>query len=250
MVIGRVEFVLMVALIGTHIVFTPEPLVLFRKFCVWCLFPLLAWHGYGYWQNSPLMRQIITTVVRDGSIRGIADAVCADFLRASADHGYKTALSIQKYCTDVFTEAYNYLKARLLSQWSTPTVPEGVVTSAIDSQSDSEDPQTTPSAAPSGLRYYAILVTTPPVHVYGLVSDQICAVPDRPSLIPWSATATDSLPAILPNLTFRRHFGVCLIPKHVWESQNMTLSEKFQGQLFWDHRGEGLRLDGVYLGFT
>lgn len=42
---------------------------------------------------------------------------------------------------------------------------------------------------------------------------------------------------MLASLAFRRHFALCLVPKGVWESKTKTLTEKFDGQLFWDYSG-------------
>jgi len=93
------------------------------------------------------------------------------------------------------------------------------------------------TAIPRRQAYQVLLVTRPPIHAYGVVSDGFCAPLDRPSAVPWSSTDLDSIPPLLPALHFRRHFALCLIRREVWTSPTKTLAEKFEGQLFWDYYG-------------
>lgn len=87
-------------------------------------------------------------------------------------------------------------------------------------------------------KYYAILVTTPPVHMYGYLSDKLCAPPDRPAVINWNYKGRNNIPSMVASLAFRRHFALCLVRKEVWESTNKTLAQKFENQLFWDYYGQ------------
>jgi hypothetical protein len=86
--------------------------------------------------------------------------------------------------------------------------------------------------------FYAVLVTTPPVHMYGPISDQFATQRGRPREISWRSKRTRSIHPMLPSISFRRHFALCLVAKQVWESRAICLDEKFRGQLFWDYCGD------------
>ncbi|KAH8880840.1 hypothetical protein GQ53DRAFT_833014 [Thozetella sp. PMI_491] len=87
------------------------------------------------------------------------------------------------------------------------------------------------------LEYCVVLVTRPPIHSYGTVSDGFCTPPDLPQAIPWSEVDLASIPSMLPSLHFRRHFAICLVPKDIWTSRTITIFQKLDGQLFWDYYG-------------
>ncbi len=97
---------------------------------------------------------------------------------------------------------------------------------------------TTKSGRAGRAEYYVILVTRPPIHSYGVVSDKFCTPPDQPSAIPWDSTSLDDIPPMLASLHFRRHFALCLVPRRVWSSLDKTLAEKLKGQPFWDYHGD------------
>jgi hypothetical protein len=103
----------------------------------------------------------------------------------------------------------------------------------------SSHPSISTRPTPSRQKYLAILVTTPPIHNYGPVSDRLYNTSaDEPGPIPWTSTETDSIPSMLASLVFRRHFAVCLVAQDTWRSPKTTLKEKLTGQLFWDHCGD------------
>jgi hypothetical protein len=91
---------------------------------------------------------------------------------------------------------------------------------------------------PSRRKYCVILVTIPPVHDYGPVSDKLYTKPDQLSPIPWTSASTAYIPSMLASLVFRRHFALCLVLKEVWKSESMTLAQKFEVSSFWDHCGD------------
>jgi len=100
--IGKIEFVIVVGVVSAYMIFTPEPLVLFRNLCIWGLFPLMAWHGYDSWESSPWTRKIITTVVTGGGFGDLAGMVWAKSLSTGASR-------IRQGFALFYTEAYNWL---------------------------------------------------------------------------------------------------------------------------------------------
>jgi hypothetical protein len=90
---------------------------------------------------------------------------------------------------------------------------------------------------PSHQAYQVLLVTQPPIHAYGVISDEFCTPLDQPSAVPWGLTDPDSIPPLLPALHFRRHFALCLVRREVWTSRTKSLADKFEDQLFWDYHG-------------
>lgn len=105
-----------------------------------------------------------------------------------------------------------------------------------------------PTKPPPPAHHLALLVTTPPIHTYGPVSDRLyTTTPDLPAPIRWSSTDTTprSIPPLLPtSLAFRRHFALCLVPEMVWKSGRMTVKEKLERGLFWDHGGGSVESSG------
>ncbi len=97
----------------------------------------------------------------------------------------------------------------------------------------------TPPRRPRNSEYHVILVTRPPVHAFGVISDRFCAPADLPSPIPWDSADPSSIPApMLPALRFRRHFALCLVPSEVWSDRTRPLVEKFKDQMFWEYHGD------------
>lgn len=82
--------------------------------------------------------------------------------------------------------------------------------------------------------YRVVMVTTKPVHMFGPISDKLYAVTEPATEIRWNST---SIPTATPILTFRRHFALCLIPQDIWARDDKPLEWKFEGQRFWDYRG-------------
>lgn len=102
---------------------------------------------------------------------------------------------------------------------------------------DSEAERTR-DAKPRCTKYYALLVTTPPVHFYGAVSDHLSNFQANLQPLPWASYTTDSIPPLLNSLVFRTHLAFCLVRKADWESCSLTLFQKLQNQRFWDLQGQ------------
>lgn len=85
----------------------------------------------------------------------------------------------------------------------------------------------------------------PPVHRYGEFSDNFCTPDDKPSPIQWDIACTESIPPLIPSLKFCRHWEFGLIEDSVWESMSLTLVQKLNRGLFWDHCGDEKREKSV-----
>jgi hypothetical protein len=270
---GQVEFVLVVSVVVAYLIFTPERLVLLRNLILWAIMTWMAWHGYELWQNSPLTTKIIAFFGTGRGLSEIPSLVWNEVFRAYFDWGTNRAADIRQECIRTGIRAFNRLRSLL--RWTPGNTTDigiilnrSVLTSSISvnnstisdehkapsslpkppapppSSPPSPHPQAAPAPTPAPPRhskYYAILLTTPPVHAYGVASDKFCTPPDRPSRIPWNSTDTHLIPSMFASLVFRRHFALCLVLKEVWESKSKTLAEKFENQLFWDHCGNNFK---------
>ncbi|KAH8734616.1 hypothetical protein BGZ61DRAFT_127063 [Ilyonectria robusta] len=219
MALGQVEFTLLASVLVAYIIFTPEPLVLLRNLSAWAILTWLAWYGYQHWETSPRTRRLVHGIYNDRAISTIIELYWHQALGALGSWGTK---SVGTTCT----RAVVGLASIFGFGWP---------------QSDGTASDTTTKSKGTFLRhtkYYAILVTTPPVHIYGPVSDHLHTAPDRSEKIMWNSTSPDSIPPMLASLAFRRHFALCLVPQGVWESKTKTLTEKFDGQVFWDYSGD------------
>ncbi len=140
-----------------------------------------------------------------------------------------------------------YVGSKLASFQSRFVLTPGLSgTGTYDSKETSQSSHHPNRPSPNRQNYLAILVTTPPIHNYGPVSEHLYRTrPDKPGRIPWASTDTDSIPPMLASLVFRRHFAVCLVTEEAWKCSTTTLREKLTGQLFWDHcGGSGGKISG------
>ncbi|KAH7156491.1 hypothetical protein EDB81DRAFT_392764 [Dactylonectria macrodidyma] len=220
MALGQFEFTLLVSVLVAYIIFTPEPLVLLRNLVAWALLTWLAWYGHQNWETSPWTRRLVSGFYYDRGLSTLISLCWDEAIGALIGCRTKATETIRFESAGVgfgFGNIFGWLR-------------HGGMTSDPTAESV--------GALPRHKRYYAILVTTPPVHVYGPVSDHLHTAPDRPETIPWNSTSTSSIPPILASLAFRRHFALCLVPTGLWESKTKTLAEKFDDQLFWDYSGD------------
>ncbi|KAE8445965.1 hypothetical protein EG329_012744 [Mollisiaceae sp. DMI_Dod_QoI] len=253
---GQVEFVLVVSVVVAYLIFTPERLVLLRNLMFWAIGTWAAWYGYELWEKSTLARKIITSFSTGRNLSEILSLVWNEIFRVYFDWGTDRAANIRQECIRIGKGVFSWL--RRLLWWAPGNIPKigiilfrSVLTAFISvnpgtTSNEHKDPSGPfcPQAGPAPPRhpkYHAVLVTTAPVHVYGVVSDSFCKPPDLPPRIPWSSTGTHPIPSMLASLVFRRHFALCLVLKEVWESKSKTLAEKFEGQLFWDHCGDAIQ---------
>ncbi|KAF7548147.1 hypothetical protein G7Z17_g7243 [Cylindrodendrum hubeiense] len=181
MALGQFEFTLLASVLVAYIIFTPEPLVLLRNLAAWATLTWMAWYGHQHWETSAWTRRLVSGFYNDRAISTIVELYWDEALGVLYD---LRAKSIGGFPLKWLANIFGWLR------------PDGR-TSGTKTESD--------RAVPRHKKYYAILITTPPVHFYG---------------------------------PFRRHFALCLVPTGVWESKTKTLAEKFDGQLFWDYYGD------------
>ncbi|OTA58444.1 hypothetical protein K449DRAFT_334693 [Hypoxylon sp. EC38] len=87
---------------------------------------------------------------------------------------------------------------------------------------------------------YALLIKTPPVHNYGIITSNSPSDQAPPtSAIDWESYDTSSIPYIVTPSDFRAHISFCLVGKDVWESRSITLSDKLAHGLYWDIHSKG-----------
>lgn len=85
---------------------------------------------------------------------------------------------------------------------------------------------------PNGL--HALLIKTPPVHDYGIITSAPSDQAPPTSAIDWESHDTSSIPSIINPSDFRAHISFCLVDKGVWESRTITLLDKLAHGLYWN----------------
>jgi hypothetical protein len=85
------------------------------------------------------------------------------------------------------------------------------------------------------VRWYGILVRTPPVHDYGPF--QPVRLPN-PAPMPWQSCETLGIPSIVQTMMFRSHVSFCLVEQTVWDCQNTNLLEKLMTARYWHITGK------------
>ncbi|KAH7155696.1 hypothetical protein B0J13DRAFT_672671 [Dactylonectria estremocensis] len=241
MALGQFEFTLLASVLVAYIIFTPEPLVLLRNLIAWALLTWLAWAGYRHWETSAWTRKLVTGFYNDRVPSTIFSLCWGEVLGTLTGWSIKPIETILNKCTGVgieFANIFGWLRRVGLAPGAPTLCCQFGLGSNPSNASFTDTTAESVGALPRHKKYYAILVTTPPVHVYGPVSDHLHKAPDRPETIPWNATSTSSIPPILASLAFRRHFALCLVPTGLWESKTKTLAKKIDGQLFWDYSGD------------
>ncbi|KAK3901753.1 hypothetical protein C8A05DRAFT_34551 [Staphylotrichum tortipilum] len=219
MALGRVEFTVLVAVISAFIIFTPERLALLRLLCFWGISILLGWHGYHWWERNPWVQDLVTALTTDQGLSGFLTNLAWD----------QTVGKAVRSVWDTFVGVLSVVGGVAEALFRLPPRAKS-----------SNIKQPAANAPPS--HHLALLVTTPPIHTYGPVSDRLYTTTPSspPPPIRWSSTdvSARSVPPLLPtSLAFRRHFALCLVPEAVWKSGKMTVREKLQGGLYWDHGG-------------
>ncbi|KAH7028134.1 uncharacterized protein B0I36DRAFT_351556 [Microdochium trichocladiopsis] len=68
------------------------------------------------------------------------------------------------------------------------------------------------------------------------------ALGDIQSHIDWDLSDTQTLPPITAELRFVRHYALCLVPKGVWNRDDLTRLEKIQQAWVWEHTGKKAEL--------
>ena len=252
MALGQIEFTVVLAVVFSFLIFTPEPLVLLRNLCLLAVCILAGWHGFDWWKRNPWLERIATAFTTGHGLHGIAGLAWSRTTSPFAGWANRGAEVVQQKHIAIISTAHGWAKA--LFKWARGNmirllhIPKLLQCMPSDMETrvnlhtgaspwtTRTDPASTPTHHPT---YLAILVTTPPVHNYGPVSDQLYTKVDKPEPILWSSTETDtrSIPPMAASLTFRRHFAVCLVLDTAWASRRTTLKEKLTGRLFWDHGG-------------
>jgi hypothetical protein len=110
MLMGQIEFALVVSVLSAYLIFTPERLVLLRNLLLWAIMTWTAWHGYDSWQRSPWTRKVITAFVMGRGLPDIAGLVWDKAFGACVDWGTKRATAIRRECTRISAGAYNWLR--------------------------------------------------------------------------------------------------------------------------------------------
>ncbi len=233
MALGRVEFTLLVAVISAFIIFTPERLALLRLLCFWGVSILLGWHGYHWWERNPWVQDLVTALTTDQGLSGFITNLAWDQTVGKAVRSVRDCfVGVVEVVGGLFEGLF-----RLPQRGTSPQTPNFQPYLTLPVKSPTTKPAT---KSPPPTHYLALLITTPPIHTYGPVSDRLYTTPDTPPPIRWSSTDTTarSVPPLLPSsLAFRRHFALCLVPETVWRSGRMTVKEKLERGLFWDHGG-------------
>ncbi|KPM45870.1 hypothetical protein AK830_g600 [Neonectria ditissima] len=207
MTLGQSEFTLLASVLAAYLIFTPEPLVPLWNLIAWAMLTWIAWYGYVHWETSfwtPAIIKYFTGYSASSFSGMIRDrALCWRTQVAAAIR--REDARIRDRASTLVTDILGRL--RYLGIASDSGVGSGFQ------------------------RYYAILVTTPPVHAYEPVSDQSYNMPDDTSQFSGDSIYIGSIPAKLSYLRFRRHFALvsCL---QMFGDRLRRLKEKFHGQLF------------------
>lgn len=245
MQITKIEFVLLVAVVSGVIIFCPESLVILRNLSIWGLFIWAAWYSFDQWESSAWLRQVMQNLLSARSLADVAGLVWGESTSAGMEWMNNKVSYTGRTCSRVWAEFYSRCRDLLGLVRGKSSSTSSDPNSSRNNQANIDS---TPSSKPSTLRvpkYYVLLITTPPVHRYGEFSDEFSTPEDKPSPIPWDTTSTDSIPLLTPSLKFRRHWGVGLVKDTDWECKSLTLIEKLNRGLFWDHCGDEQRKESV-----
>ncbi|KAK3294453.1 uncharacterized protein B0H64DRAFT_400737 [Chaetomium fimeti] len=223
MPLTQIEFTILFAVVAGFLIFTPERLLLLRGFLFWGALTLAAWHGHDFWRRNTWAERVATAFTAGRGLHEIANL--------ALDQVPSTWMGWANWVQPKYISL-----ALAFFSWARGG------TRAYDG-SNGTAPGADSSTRPTPCRqnYLAILVTTPPIHTYGPVSDRLCnTTSEEPEPIPWASTSTNSIPSLLASLAFRRHFAVCLVAEENWRCTTTTLKEKLTGQPFWDHCGDNI----------
>ncbi|KAK3309979.1 uncharacterized protein B0T15DRAFT_488675 [Chaetomium strumarium] len=221
MALGQVEFTVLLTVVSGFLIFTPERLVLLRSLCLWAVSVLAAWHGYAFWKASPWAHRVTSAFTTGRGLEDIADLAWNEAVGTFVDQAKQNLPLIPRKCVEFVFAAFGWTNV------ARPRVSEARLRARHP---------VPPARIPP--RYLAILVTTPPIHTYGPVSEKLYTTADEPKPIPWTSTDAETVPSMMTSLAFRRHFALCLVDEKVWRSRKTTVAEKLSGQLFWDYCGD------------
>ncbi|KAH6856229.1 hypothetical protein B0I37DRAFT_71751 [Chaetomium sp. MPI-CAGE-AT-0009] len=221
MPLTQIEFTIPFAVVAGFLIFTPERLLLLRGLLFWGALTWAAWHGHDFWRRNAWAERVATAFAAGRGLHEIANIALDQVPSAWMNW---TNWIRPKYISLAFS-LFGWARSSPRAHDSSNETPLGT------------GPST--RSTPSRQKYLAVLVTTPPIHNYGPVSDRLYSTTtDEPAPIPWASKDTNSIPSMLASLVFRRHFAVCLVPEDAWRCTTTTLKEKLTGQLFWDHCGD------------
>ena len=251
MALTRRTFVACVTLGALAVFFCPLPLRPFRDIVAVICLAWLANYAFDLWENARWARAIINFLSPNGSSNKSPDSqsgwdlqrvvsIVTQWLDESNTLVKHYGTEVCRYVRIIVLNVHLIVREGFVGRHTGLCLCLNHLSSSIPGANYSVDSEAERNydTNPACPEYYAMLVTTPPIHVYGAISDRLSNSHITPEPLPWDSYSTSFIPTLLPSLVFRTHVAFCLVRKSDWESRRLTLFEKLQNQRFWDLQGE------------